>query len=106
MSSGTRTTPVVVPVGGTGPDELVAWMNKRHAVVVEAGKTVVITMGYDEVLDRPLILRSSFTDIRNLYLNRVVVTGQDKDGEPTREKGSIRVSQRYLGAFQDFSWVT
>ena len=85
MSSGTSTTPGVVPVEGTSPDELVAWMNTRHAVVVEAGKTVVITIGYDEILDRPLISRSTFTDIKNLYLNRVVVTGQARMGSP-REK--------------------
>ena len=38
--------------------------------------------------------------------HRVTVTVRERDTEaPLENVGSIRVSQRYLGAFQGFSWV-
>jgi Family of unknown function (DUF5906) len=47
-------------------------MNKRHAVVAEAGRTIVVTEDEDPVLQRRLIVRSSLADIRNFYMNRRV----------------------------------
>ena len=86
---------VTIDVPSTDPGLAVAWMNKRHAVVVEAGKTLVITVGHDEVLNRRLITRSSFPDIVNFYVNRVVVTGEDKNGKPTFDRlGGFWLSHR------------
>ena len=47
-------------------------MNARHAVVREAGKTVVITEDVDPVLQRVVLTRSSFADIRNFYMSEMV----------------------------------
>jgi hypothetical protein len=54
------------------PDEAINWMNARHFVVRESGKTTVITEETDPVLRRRMLTRSSFADIRNLYLNQFV----------------------------------
>ena len=51
---------------------VIAELNRRHAVVREGGKTVVVTEQHDPVLDRPLIMRSSFLDFRAFYQNRYV----------------------------------
>jgi len=56
------------------------WMNKRHAVVKESGKTLVLNEEHDEVLGRRLTTRSSFTDIRSFYKQLVMLL--DDDGDP------------------------
>ena len=53
-------------------------MNARHAVVREGGKTIVITEEHDPVLDRIVLARSSFSDLRNFYRNRLVNVGSDE----------------------------
>lgn len=52
-------------------------LNQRHAVVREAGKTVVITEEHDPVLNRRVVTRSSFADFRNFYLCDTVRGGID-----------------------------
>ena len=59
-------------------------LNKRHAVVREAGKTVVINEEWDHALGRHVLSRSSFHDFRNFYRNRRVVVGT-KNGKPQLE---------------------
>ena len=56
------------------------WMNTRHAVVREAGKTLILNEDHDENLHRRVITRSSFTDIKTFYKQRVREI--DKHGEP------------------------
>lgn len=48
------------------------WMNARHAVVVEGGRTVVFTERRDAELERTTYDRSSFEDIKNFYQSRKV----------------------------------
>lgn len=66
------------------PDEarLLARLNKGHAVVREAGKTVVINEEFDPVLQRRKITHSSFADFTNFYGAQKVDAGCTKDGEP------------------------
>ncbi len=45
---------------------------------LEACKTVVLTVGHDEVLDRRLTTTSSSTDIRNLHLNQMARIRDDR----------------------------
>ncbi len=59
-------------------------LNKRHAVVRETGKTVVINEEWDHALGRHVLSRSSFHDFRNFYRNRRVVVGT-KNGKPQVE---------------------
>lgn len=47
-------------------------LNAKHAVLSEQGKTIVITEEIDTALDRSVIYRSSFEDIRNRYLHEIV----------------------------------
>ena len=53
-------------------DTLVAELNKRHAVVREMGKTVVLNEEWDHVLGRRVLTRSSFASFKNFYANRHV----------------------------------
>ncbi len=61
-------------------DTLVAELNKRHAVVREMGKTVVLNEEWDHVLGRRILTRSSFASFKNFYSNRhvPVVLGRGK----------------------------
>ena len=68
----------------TNPASALPWMNDRHAVVQEGGKTRVITETYDPDLNRRLIVRSSFTDLQNFYSNRGVFIPEG-DGKERRE---------------------
>ena len=69
------------------PEEFNRWMNERHAVVSEQGRTVVITEETDPVLQRRVLLRSSFTDIRNLYSATHIEVDRGADGTPTVKRG-------------------
>lgn len=62
----------------TSPTEAVAWMNARYAVVREGGRTVVLREAHDSVLDRRLIERFSFEDLKKYYMNRQVRAGTDE----------------------------
>ena len=71
----------------TRPDEMAAeakleWLNRRHAVVKEQGKTTVMTQEHVPTLRRRVLTRSSFQDFRNFYLNDPVIVGYKKDGDP------------------------
>ena len=63
-------------------DVLVKELNERHAVVIEAGSTVVITEDYDPVLERQVVRRSTFADIINRYASTRVQT-LTPQGRPT-----------------------
>ena len=63
--------------GIISPDALIEEMNQQHAVVREGGKTIVITEEYDDVLERRVICRSTFEDIRKFYSNRFIGEGQN-----------------------------
>ena len=51
------------------------FLNSRHAVVREAGKTVVITEENDPILRRRVLARSSFPDFANFYQHRKINIG-------------------------------
>jgi hypothetical protein len=64
--------------------DVVFEMNRKHAVVREGGRTVVITDDYDPALERRVWTRSSFHDFNNFYLPQRVQTGSNKTtGAPT-----------------------
>ena len=65
------------------PDEAVEWMNARHFVVNERGRATVITEQEDPVLKRRVLVRSTFADLRNLYLHRYV-DPVNEDEKPRR----------------------
>ena len=59
------------------------WMNEKHFVVIEAGKTVVTTEWIDPELDRRMLMRSSFGDLKNYYCNKWV-NAKDSNGNSKR----------------------
>jgi len=54
----------------TEPEAAIHWMNNKHFVVREAGKTLVMTEELDQELNRHVLKRSSFDDIRKFYCNK------------------------------------
>jgi hypothetical protein len=56
----------------------VAELNRKHAVVTEQGKTLVITEARDPILERSVVTRSSFADFRNQYLNEYLDEGKKR----------------------------
>jgi hypothetical protein len=84
-----------VPMGDPPTDDrrAVAWMNVKHFVASENGKIVVITEETDPVLERRVLERSSFQDLRNRYCNRWVDV-IDTEGNPKR----VQLGKHWLGA--------
>jgi hypothetical protein len=68
----------------TDPESALQWMNERHAVVLEGGRTRVLVETHDEGLDRRLIVRCSVADFGHFYANRRVFIPGD-DGKERRE---------------------
>lgn len=67
---------------------LLTEFNERYMVVIEAGRTTIYKPERDPVLNRCYYDRMSFTDLRNAYLNRVLVVGPNKDGSPIYRKAA------------------
>ncbi|PYQ73508.1 MAG: hypothetical protein DMG04_13550 [Acidobacteria bacterium] len=63
-------------------DAVILGLNERHAVVRLGGRTAIITEDTDPVLNRTFYAYGSFQDIRNLYSNRQVIVGEDRNGDP------------------------
>jgi hypothetical protein len=57
-------------------------MNDRFMVVNEGGKTVVYRPTTDPVLDRKILERVNFDDLKKAYLNDRVVVGTYQNGNP------------------------
>lgn len=67
------------------PDEieqLISQFNKTRFVSTEGGKTAVYTETWDETMMRSVLIRSSFIDFMNFYLNQYVCVGTTKSGDP------------------------
>lgn len=63
--------------------DVIFQMNRKHAVVREGGRTIVITDDYDPTLERRVWTRWSFLDFKNFYLPTLVQTGiNPKTGRP------------------------
>jgi hypothetical protein len=60
-------------------------LNQKHAVVMEAGKTVVITETWDDLLNRHVLLRSSIRDFEHFYMNEKLKVGEYQNGQPRYE---------------------
>ncbi len=60
-------------------------MNERYAVVTYGGRQRVIYEEWDEVLERHRLVRMTFDDFRNKYMNVRVVVGTDAQGNPRYE---------------------
>jgi hypothetical protein len=54
-------------------------LNEKYCVVLEGGKVRVLTFSHQH--GRETVDYISFNDFRNLYLNKLVVVGKDKDGK-------------------------
>lgn len=54
-------------------DVALVQMNEKHAIVMEAGKTIAISERYDDMLERYIHERHSIADIRNFYKQPVLV---------------------------------
>lgn len=58
-------------------------LNNKHAVIASlGGKCQTIGREWDHAFDRTKIVRQSFGDFSNRYMNRRVKIGTDKNGEP------------------------
>ena len=68
-------------------DLMVQQLNEQHAVVIEGGRTLVITEDYDPVLERHIVRRSTFPDIQNRYANTRVHTVTPQGKPTTRDLG-------------------
>jgi hypothetical protein len=66
----------------TDPTAAVDWMNERHAVVVDSGKTLVLSEKFDPLLERSFFERSGFDDIKRYYLNRQVLIPTENGPSP------------------------
>jgi hypothetical protein len=79
-----------------GPKDEVALMveemNETYSVVDDNGKTVVIYRKKDDELNRNFVVRASFQDFRNLFLNEHLVVS-DRAGKPSlKTKGNVWLS--------------
>ncbi len=70
-------------------DLMVQQLNELHAVVVEAGKTVVITEDNDPILERRVVRRSTFADIQNRYASTRVQTVTPQGRPTTKGLGHV-----------------
>ena len=68
---------------------LVAEMNEDYAVVDDQGKTVVVYRREDNELHRKYVVRSSFQDFRNLYLNNRITTVDNKGNPTSKSRAEI-----------------
>lgn len=57
-------------------------MNDKYAVVTFGGKQRVIYESWDEILERFRLIKMTFEDFRNKYMNRRVQIGTDAQGNP------------------------
>lgn len=57
-------------------------LNDKYAVVTIGGKVRVIYEEYDELLERHRLVKMTFEDFRNRYMNIRVEIGQDANGNP------------------------
>ena len=64
------------------PEDAVAFFNRNHCVVSEAGKTIILRERYDHLLRRRVFDRMRISDLRALYSNRAVKTGEKRNGDP------------------------
>jgi Family of unknown function (DUF5906)/RepB DNA-primase from phage plasmid len=63
---------------------LVSEMNSKYAVVDDHGKTVIVYRKEDTDLDRRYVVRATYQDFRNLYLNtRIQVANPSSNGFKT-----------------------
>lgn len=68
---------------------LIAEINEQYAVVDDNGKTVVVYRREDNEINRKYVVRASFQDFRNLYLNDQVITTDSKGNPKPRTKADI-----------------
>ena len=59
-------------------DAVIATLNDKYCVVLEGGKVRVLTFGKEH--GREMVNYLSFTDFRNLLMNKYVVVGKDSKG--------------------------
>lgn len=64
------------------PEDAIAFFNRNHCVVSEAGKTIILRERFDRLLQRRVFDRMKIRDLRALYSNRAVKTGEKRNGDP------------------------
>jgi hypothetical protein len=66
--------------------KLIAEFNRKYFVIDEDGRAIVYAPKKDLDQNRQFYERITFADLDKLYLNRTVLTGVDKHGEPVYER--------------------
>ena len=64
------------------PEEAVSFFNRNHCVACEGGKTLVLRERFDPLLRRHEFARMEIADLRRFYSNRLVKTGEKRNGDP------------------------
>jgi Family of unknown function (DUF5906) len=99
----------VLPVSDNPPEHeksesaaaLIEEFNARYAVVSEAGKALVYEQVHDEILDRNVLIRITFADLKKFYQNRFVFV-PEADGNTIKRPAadhwlSHKRRRQYLG---------
>lgn len=70
------------PGGIHTPEGAVQFLNRYHCVANEGGKTLVLRSRFDHLLRRRVFDRMDIRDLRGLYANCKVKTGEKRNGDP------------------------
>lgn len=81
---------LVSEVDRSPSDVVIADFNRLYMVVNESGRAMIYATAYDPVLKRERYDRMTFQALRDLYLNRRVKIGEDKNGKAVM-RGSAEV---------------
>jgi hypothetical protein len=64
------------------PHDVITFFNYSFCIASEAGKTVVLRARVDHLLRRQVFDRMEIRDLRQFYSNRLVKTGEKRNGDP------------------------
>lgn len=76
--------------GWSAPPAVIEELNKKYFVSNDSGKVSIYSEEYDEVMERRVLLRSSFADFGNFHNNKKVIAGKNANGDNKYEpKGNF-----------------
>lgn len=80
-------------------------LNEKHAVIEDiGGKCMVITEKYDPVMQREVISKQSFTDIRNIYCNILVELESNSEKPKLAPLGNFWLTHRNRRQYQSIAF--
>jgi hypothetical protein len=82
-------------------NEVIEKFNARYAVVNEAGKAFVYEQVYDQQLEREILIRITFSDLRKFYQNRRIQVGDTMTTEADHWLNSPNRRQYLAGVVFD-----